>query len=212
MDIIFLVDSSREVTSENYKKLMDFVATLAEKLLFGLGETRVSVILYSSYARLAFRFDVFKTPESLRAGLDGLPQLRRLRRIDRALDSAARALADSQPNVRKVVILITSGKQTQEHGARSLLDATKPLKAVNAERFVVSIGREPDIDELKEVVERSEDVLPVPSFDGLKLQTSAIAGHIAKGFCGLLLKLFLVFTFLAQFSPFFKFVVIQAIS
>lgn len=180
-DIVFLVDSSSGVTPENYEKQKDFVASLAKQLNFGSGKTRVAVILYNDYARQAIRFGVINSPEVLRSFLDGLSLLRGGRRMDRALIGAAQALGGSRENVRKIVILLTAGQQTQ---ASSFDDAVKRLKAADAERFVIAIEPQASRGELRPVVEKNEDILSVNTFDGLKQEMVKIAEHISKGgFC-----------------------------
>lgn len=179
-DIVFLIDSSSAVSREDYKKEKEFVVSLAKKLNFGSGKTRVAVILYSDYARQAIRFDVVNNAQLLQSVLDGLPLLRGGRRIDRALSSAAQVFGDDRPNVRHILVLLTAGRHTSD-SVSTIENAVKPLMTIGVERFVVAIGPESSGQELKPVVEREEDVMLVPTFGSLSTRMLPIAAHISKG-------------------------------
>lgn len=156
------------------------MASLAKSLNFGSGKTRVAVVLYSDYARQAIRFDVVNKPESLQSVLDGLQQLQGGRRVDRALTSAIQMFRGGRPNVRHILVLLTSGKHTSE-SASPFENVVEQLEALNVERFVVAIGPESTGQDLKPVVERDKDVIYVPTFDSLRSQVLRIAEHISKG-------------------------------
>lgn len=179
-DIVFLIDSSSAVSPNDYKKEKDFLVSLAEKLNFGSGKTRVAVILYSDYASQAIRFDVVNNAEFLQSVLDGVPLLRGGRRIDRALSSAAQLFGDGRPNVRHILVLLTAGKHTAEL-VNPYEDVVNQLATIGVERFVVAIGPEPSKQELKPIAERDEDVISVATFDGLRKQMLFIAEHISEG-------------------------------
>ena len=154
------------------------MTSLAKQLKFGLDKTRVGVILYGDYARLAARFNVVKNAENLRRLLDGIARLQGGRRIDRALVRAAQLFGESRQNVRRILVLLTSGRHTS-NSENPFRDAVQRLETKGVDRFVVAIGPIPD-PELTVVAER-EDVIPVRSFDSLQWQVTQIAKHILKG-------------------------------
>ena len=156
------------------------MTSLAKQLNFGSDKTRVGVILYSDYARPAIRFNVVNNAESLQVVLDGVGQLRGVRRIDRALISAAQLFGDSRPNVRQILVLLTGGRHTT-NSDNPFQDAVQRLKTKGVDRFVVAIGSDPSKEELKTIVERYEDVISVSTFDSLTPQVIPIAEHISKG-------------------------------
>lgn len=149
---------------------------MAKQLNFGSDKTRVGIISYSDYATLAARFDVVKNEENLQRLLDGIRRLQSGRRIDRGLIRAAQLFGESRPNVRQVLVLLTSGRHTS-NVENPFRDAVQRLKTKGVDRFVVAIGPNPD-PELTAVVERREDVISVFSFDSLQPQVIPIARHI----------------------------------
>lgn len=177
-DIVFLVDSSTDISPANYKKEKDFVASLARRLGFGSGNSRVAVVLYNIFHMQALRFDVVGNPTSLQLIFDGFVLQSGGRRLDRALVGAALMLKQSRRNVRKVVILLTAGEQTE---SLPLDDIVNQLKAANGERFVIAVGPQVNRKELTPMVDSIEDIFSVNSFDDLMPRIVEIADHISKG-------------------------------
>lgn len=172
------MDSSSDISPANYKKEKDFVASLAKQLGFGSGNSRVALVLYNVFHMQALRFDVVDNPTSLQMIFDGFVLQSRGRRLDRALVGAAMMLKQSRRNVRKIVILLTAGEQTQK---LPLDDIVNQLKAANGERFVIAIGPQVNRKELTPVVDSTKDIFSVNSFDDLMSRIVQIADHISRG-------------------------------
>ena len=136
-------------------------------------------MLYAYNSRLAVRLGILQTPESLSSSLDGLTGLVGLRRMDTALEYASRAFDSSRPDVRKIVVMLTSGPQSR--GGNPLYQAVQPLRTIGAETYVVAIGSQVNVPELTSVVKRNEDAFTVPSFDGLISRVKPIADYIING-------------------------------
>ena len=101
--------------------------------------------------------------------------------MDRALDGASVALRNSRGGVPKIVILLTTGQQSTEVGARPLDEAVRPMQDVGATVYVVAIGNDVKNEEVESVVERpDDDVFPVVSLDDLLAQSASISNAIAE--------------------------------
>lgn len=177
-DVVFIVDSSSEVSRENYIKEKGFVKSLAKTLNLAPGKTRGSVVVYSSVASLLIRFSEYSNSTAFDKAVDDLPYLGSLRRMNLGLQEAAVAMKDARPGVPKVVVLVTSGRQSLSNS--SLPQSVKPLIDLGANVFVVAIGSQPDDLELRPVVKEPEDVLKVSKFDDLTSQMRPIARHIVN--------------------------------
>ena len=177
-DIVFIVDSSIEVSRENYSKEKDFVKLLAKTLNLAPGQSRAAVIVYSSLARTEVKFDDHSNSTLFDEAVDKLPYLGFLRRMDLGLQKAAAAMKDARPGVPKIAVLLTAGRQSPPSG---LLDeSVKPLRKLGAKVFVVAVGSMPDSQELSGIVDQPGDVRRVPNFDGLALQTRPISKYIVN--------------------------------
>ena len=74
--------------------------------------------------------------------------------------------------VLKIAILLTGGRQTPDGG--SLQEAVRPINNLNVTSYVVPVGTQTDVP-----VARSDDVMPVISFDDLPKNAQRIARSIA---------------------------------
>ena len=168
------------MTRNNFDKEKGFIKDLSAALNLSPLGSRVAIILYASYPRLAIRLGIFETPESLASGLDGLTRITGLRRMDRALEYASVSFDNNRPeSVRKIVVLLTSGQQAG--GGKPLADAVQPLKTIDAETYVVAIGSQVSESELRPVVTRKKDIIQVSSFDMLVSNVKPVADHITNG-------------------------------
>ena len=177
-DIVFIVDSSSEVSRENYIKEKGFVKSLAQTLGLAPGKTRGSVVIYSSVASLLIRLNEYSNSTGFDKAVDDLPYLGSLRRMDLGLQEGTAALKNARPGVPKVVVLLTAGRQSLSRD--SLPQSVKPLKDLGANIFVVAIGSQPDDQELRPIVKEPEDVLKVSTFEDLASQMRPVARHIVN--------------------------------
>lgn len=177
-DIVFIVDSSSEVSRENYNKEKGFIKSLAKTLNLAPGKTRGSVVIYSGVASLEIRFNAYSNSTAFDEAVDDLPYLGSLRRMDLGLREGGDAMKDARPDVPKVVVLLTAGRQSLS--SNLLPQSVKPLQDLGANIYVVAIGSQPDDQELRPVVKEPGDVLQVSTFDDLTPQTRPIAKHIVN--------------------------------
>lgn len=178
-DIVFLLDSSLGVTKDNFNKEKQFISRLSQALNLSPQNSRVAIVLYALYPRLAIQLGILQTPEALAIVLEGLTRSVGLRRMDRALQRASIAFDKKRPDVRKIVILLTAGPQTG--GGQRLIEAVKPLRTIGAETYVVAIGSQVNVPELRSAVNRNDDMMMVRTFDRLLSNVRVIAEYIING-------------------------------
>ena len=178
-DIVFLVDSSGGIGSNNYKKQKEFVKAIAKALNLGEKYSRACLVVYSDKPRLVTNFNSHKTLREFGSALDRAPYLNRIRRIDNALEYGADLLRRARRDIPKVAILITSGARDSSN---SLDVASNPLKALGAKSFIVAIGNAPDIRELRLVVANNDDIFRVSSFRFLPGIEESFPKHIISSF------------------------------
>ena len=98
--------------------------------------------------------------------------------MDKALKLAARMFTNTQRKGPKVVILITSGKQTRESETVSLVEAMHPLSKFDPKVFVVAVARAPSFRKLEPVLNRVHNLVFAPSYANLKERSDPIARYI----------------------------------
>ena len=176
---MFLVDSSLTVSQDNFKEEKYFVKTMARLLNVKPQMSRAAVISYGTFSTLVTRFESYSSVDEFEGSVDSAPYEGGRRRMDRAIRNSGRVLGEARRSLPKVVILLTSGPETQEIDTESLYDAAGALRGFNAKAFVVAIGSSPNVSELIPLVSKREDVFEVPSFNGLREQTNSMARKIA---------------------------------
>ena len=168
VDIVFLVDASSDVRQDGFNEEKEFVKSVAKSLNVATGKSHAGVLVYNQYPRIPITLGSRLSTEEFVEILDSLPFIGGSRRIDRALQAAQTVLNTGRPDIPKIVILLTGGKQTPASGALSLDVAAQPLKEAGAKIFVVTIGPRPDLKELLRVVEDGGDIFTAPTFKGLR--------------------------------------------
>lgn len=179
-DILFLIDSSASVSNEDYRKEKDFVKSIAKFLNVSPGKSRAAVVTYGERPQLVSSFTSYRTLPEFESLVDRSPQIRGERRIDKVLEAAQSVLNNARKTAPKITVLLTAGTQYPAAGAKSLNEASQPLRDLGSKTFVIAIGSQPNQQELLPVVDQRPDIFSVISFDALRTQDRSIAKEIAK--------------------------------
>lgn len=159
--------------------MKDFVKAVANTFDIGPGRTCVGVIIYGSSATTAIRFPDAASNAIFNAEVDALPYVRGETRIDKALQLAYSELLSKRGGARagiaKVVIVLTDGRQSRPPDGVELHKAVAPLLSAGIRVFAVGIGKEIDEDELLLIVDKKEDAILVPSYDGLAVHARQLS-------------------------------------
>ena len=137
--------------------------------------TRTAVIIYGNSARSEIGFTDHTSPSSFFKRVDALPYLGGRRRMDRVLIEAGSVLNRARPSARKVVILLTAGRQTQGVGVPSLNRAMESIRSHSAKMFVIGIGQQVDQTELRPL---TSDIFDISGFNTLRRHSIGIAKDI----------------------------------
>lgn len=180
-DVVFVMDSSSEVTQNNYRDQKEVVKSMAHSMKVPSGRSRASVITYGNIPTLVVKFDGYQSFNSLENDIDRAPRIGGRRRIDLALESAGRVLAEARSSVRRNVILFTSGRG--DPSSRNLYDAAKRIFNEKADFYIVAIGSNPYFEELTAVVAKPRDVFNVSSFTNLGRDAEKVTTSVKQRPC-----------------------------
>ena len=171
MDIVFLLDSSRNAGEQGYQAQKDFISLLSKKIDVSSSGSRVGVVSYSLEARLDVRFGDFDNSAEARSVLTGLKFLGGSPRIDAAFHMAFVELFTAQggarPGVPRVMVLLTAGMVSNKTDYETLRFAVEPFKGEGIAVIVVGVGQTADLQRLRVLVDSDELILAAPSFQGL---------------------------------------------
>lgn len=179
LDIVFVLDSSASIGEPNYEKMKDFVKAVANSFIIGPGKAFTAVIQYGTTATTAIRFTDHMNNTDFNTAVDALPYLRGETRIDKALQLASSELlterSGARAGVAKVLVMLTDARQSRSPDGVDLQKAATPLLSAGVRVFAVGIGNEVDENELELIVGKTDDVIMVPSFDGLAIRVRQLS-------------------------------------
>lgn len=179
-DIIFILDSSNDVTRDEYNKEKSFIKEFARYLNVAPGKSRAAVITYGQSADVLFKYGGYDSLTIFDVVINRASYIGGTQRMDLALDDAGRLLSEAKRCIPRWVILLTAGRHPSDPRVNSLLEASKPVRDQSDKVYVVAIGNKPDPKELKDIVKDPKDIFSVGSFQSLKSQARVIATTVAN--------------------------------
>ena len=179
-DIIFLMDSSKFVSVNDYILEKNFVKLMARLLNLASNRSRAALYAFSDDPRLQISFDGYEDREAFDAAVNKAPHFQGNRHIDKAFESAAELLrSKDRPTGPKYVILLTTGTQTLDVDTRSLSVTSQAVRSSGARVFVVAVLTGGfSISDFYSAVQRPEDAFSVSSYVDLLPRAPSIAARI----------------------------------
>lgn len=178
-DLAFVVDTSGSITDENFKKQKDFVKALASSFDPTAASHQLALISYSGDAQAEVSFKDKNDYKDFKKAIDRVPHSKGRTRLDKALELASSQLftasGGTRPSKRKVMIILTDGRQSQDYDNVPLTVAVRPLRELGVRIFAVAIGDEVDLSELNQMTDSKDDVIPVSDFDDLANMANDVA-------------------------------------
>lgn len=182
------MDASESMTEEDYEKQKNFVIKVAESFYMTPKTTQFALVTYSSRANVHIRFRDHLNQDSFRTVVQHLPFAASGTRFDRALKLAAEeiftAKSGARAGVPRVIIILTDGRQSNDHDAIPIQDAVLPLQQLSVRIHAVAIGSQVNRVELRKLVVKEEDIFSIKDFDNLvnksRLLASKTCGSITR--------------------------------
>nr|SPP68596.1 vWFA1-like domain containing protein vWFA105 [Colubraria reticulata] len=180
-DIVFLVDTSSNMDSEQFELVKTFVADVIGQYGVSPSATRVAVVSYSTEYRQEFDLDQYKAAYAMVAAVRHLPFSRGSQRFSHRAIGHALYLLRRQPRdgVERVIIYITSGVSIEPHLTLQLAEKVKQKGIL---MFSVGVGDKVDPEELEHIATEDTEqfVYPVKTFDGLNNITQSLAPAVCE--------------------------------
>ncbi len=180
LDLIFLLDASGSVGADNYVKEKEFIKIVTSR--FEIETTsQASVIAFSYDASVEVQLGSKNTALSFATAVDNIPYPASYTRIDLALRLAYDeyfSSAGSNEN-QKLVILLTDGIQTIYGGMTPSYippaDTVQLLRSKAARIFAVTIGSNIDMNMMRDVTEKDDDIFQTIEFNDLVAKAASIS-------------------------------------
>ncbi|KAM4821252.1 collagen alpha-6(VI) chain [Thomomys bottae] len=175
-DIMFLVDSSGSIGTENFQKMKLFMKSLVNRSQIGPDQVQIGVVQFSDVNKEEFQLDKFRTQSHISSAIDHMPYIGETTLTGSALTFVSQYFSPTKgarPGVRKFLLLITDGEAQ---------DAVKePAEALRQKGVVIySVGVfHSNVTQLEEISGRPEMVFYVENFDILQ----QIEDDLVLGIC-----------------------------
>ena len=189
MDIGFIVDSSGSV-KKYYEEEKFFVQRIAARFKIIEKGTHGGVILFSSHGfiKTMIRFMDYLTTDSFNEAVGNLPFYGYMTRIDKALELAHKELFSAEgkarPNVKKLLFLITDGKQNPNNIGGVPLDPAAEAEKLHLGKvqiYAVAVGSKVNLTELQLITKDPRKVYSVADFE--ELTSDAFVSNVSKQLC-----------------------------
>ena len=179
-DIVFLIDTSREVRHSDLAKQKEFVKRMAKYFGVAPANSHAAVMAYSDTTRLIAGFSHYTRGENFNDVVDSVSLTGGRRKIDQALERAGDTLTEARPSVPKIIVLLTQGRQAHEFGFPRLQVASRRLRDFGANLYVMGVGVKHYDTQLGPVVVKPGDFFGILSSSDLPSYAPSVAYYIAS--------------------------------
>ena len=160
LDLVFAVDGSESLTKEGFGEIKVLVENIIDNYKISQSETHVGVIEFSDQAKVILPLNQIFDAGSIKDEVQRMiPSGGKGTVTDEALrksaDDVFAVKSGGRPGASKVLIIVTDGKSTGKEPPKS---AVKPLKEMGVRVYVVKIGKDSDVNELKEIVPTEKNI------------------------------------------------------
>ena len=176
------MDSSLSTRESNFQRQKDFVNIMASSLNVGPEKSHLGVIVFSNEATLSIKFNEQADLFAFQNAVQSIPYNAGSSHIDKALFVASQQLfapsGGMRPEVNKVLVLITDGKQTLAPDAPPPQIALDALRQKAVRIYLIGVGDDLDHQWLRQLVQRDQDLMIAYDFKELFNRTRQVAQKI----------------------------------
>lgn len=170
-DIAFLVDASESMTKKDFEKEKEVIKKIAATFDVGKTKSHLGLISFSTDAHIRVKFGDYLDLRSFQDAVDKIPFAAGGTRFDKAFGEAANGLFSPnggfRPDLPKVMIILTDGKQSADYDAVPIERSVLPLRQLGVRIFALAIGSQVDMNELRQMVNDPKDIRAFKDFDEL---------------------------------------------
>jgi uncharacterized protein YegL len=200
-DLIFVLDRSGSIRDEDYNKMREFVTEIAKELKVGEtnGEGEIigqaAIVTFSELGEKRMTLAESQDAEKFYDLVATMPGPKRqgrtkthrgLRVADKEIAIKEAGYREDDPDVKKMIMVITDGKQTKESVRRGFVyvgDAMKPFFKRKMDVFAIGVGldNEDAVKEVKDMVEVPENAILAANYSDLLYRVESIIKKFCPG-------------------------------
>ena len=181
MDLFYLIDNSKYVSTNALKKMKDFVMEQGKVYNSSRDGVRISVMSYSDTLKTHLAVGQGTNMDLVRGAVSKVIESSKPRHVEKALLSMKEIIKNGRQGVRqkagKVVVLLIAGRN-ELSGFNELKKEAEHLRRVGADIAVIAIGSDMNEDEIKSIATTPSDIVRIPTADRLNDATANISDTV----------------------------------
>ena len=159
------------MTEKDFEKEKEVIKKIAATFDVGKTESHLGLISFSTDAHIHVKFGDHLDLRSFQDAVDKIPFAAGGTRFDKAFGEAANGLFSPnggvRPDLPKVMIILTDGKQSADYDAVPIERSVLPLRHLGVRIFALAIGSQVDMKELQQMMNDPKDIRAFKDFDDL---------------------------------------------
>ena len=177
-DIVFLVDSSSGVSSQQFEMEKRFVRSMARYFIVSPLGPRAALVSYSATAYTVIGFSGYSSNVDFSLQIDNARYMGGRRKLDQALIHTASLFRGTGRVGLRIVILLTAGNYYTGPGSRPMSSVMSLMNSLDAHVYVIGIGPHFRKFLFSPMVRRPGDIFWIPSFNDLAPWQSRVARYL----------------------------------
>ena len=158
VDLAFVFDSSDTIGVGALEDAKMLVKKMVKGLELGADESRVALVVFADKVEVKARFSENLSVKQFQDMVQNIKSIGSRTRIDKALVETKQVFKEGRDDVYKIAVVLTDGKQSEDHDTKSLLSTSEPLRRAGVRVIAVAIGTQASKGRLRLMTDSMDDV------------------------------------------------------
>ena len=158
VDLAFVFDSSDTIGVGALGDAKMLVKKMVKGLELGADESRVALVVFADKVEVKARFSENLSVKQFQDMVQNIKSIGSRTRIDKALVETKQVFKEGRDDVYKIAVVLTDGKQSEDHDTKSLLSTSEPLRRAGVRVIAVAIGTGVSKHRLRLMTDSMDDV------------------------------------------------------
>ena len=158
VDLAFVFDSSDTIGVGALEDAKMLVKKMVKGLELGADESRVALVVFADKVEVKARFSKNLSVKQFQDMVQNMKSIGSRTRIDKALVETKQVFKEGRDDVYKIAVVLTDGKQSEDHDTKSLLSTSEPLRRAGVRVIAVAIGTQASKGRLRLMTDSMDDV------------------------------------------------------
>ena len=158
VDLAFVFDSSDTIGVGALGDAKMLVKKMVKGLELGADESRVALVVFADKVEVKARFSENLSVKQFKDMVQNMKSIGSRTRIDKALVETKLVFKEGRDDVYKIAVVLTDGKQSEDHDTKSLLSTSEPLRRAGVRVIAVAMGTQASKGRLRLMTDSMDDV------------------------------------------------------